>query len=147
MKEKKGGDLQVINNTNGLKQELIESMDSYFELDGLEFSSSKGEMYYVAEKINIMELRHISKLITLFGHYPVKHYLEKQRLLGNKFSYEEIEPFIHYLDSYLIENSGGDRKALNQLSNYLIGTSIDYPTQRLIRLSILDKYFAPYLKG
>ena len=92
-----------------------------------------------------MGSENISILINMFGDTLVKYYLEKQRLLGNKFTYKEIEPFVHYIDSYLIEHSGGNKKELNRLAKNLVGKDYDYPTQRLMRVSILDEYFSPYL--
>lgn len=125
----------------------VERMNSYFGLEVLKSNNPKDEVLFIADKLKLLDSEGISNLIDMFGETLTRHYLEKQRLLGNTFTHGEIEPFINYLDSYLIEQSGGNKKELNHLSSYLTGERFDYPTQRLIRLSILDRYFSPYMQG
>ena len=137
----------VINNKQRTNIDFVMTMNSYLNLDSEHFTDIRQELELVSSKLRGMNQENISILINMFGSKFTEYYLEKQRLLGNKFEYETIEPFIDYLDSYLIEYSGGNTRELNKLGKELIGEDLKLPTQRLMRLSILDKYFHPYIVG
>lgn len=120
-------------------------MDRYFNLDIMNFERPKAELVYLSGQLLAVTKEEHSEIIALFGLEPLKVYLEKHQELGNKFSFSTIEPFMIYLDRYLIEHSGGNLEELNKLSKSIVGKELKYPTSRLMRMGILKNYFSPYL--
>lgn len=128
-----------------MKKNQIEEMNRYFNNDVMRYERPKSEVEYISNQLRAMSIDEISEAINRFGLDPLQIYLSKHKKLKNTFSYLTLEPFIKYLDSYLIEHSGGKVEELQKLSQLIIGEANDYPTARLMRLSIINIYFKPYL--
>lgn len=122
-----------------------DDMDRYFNLDVMKFERPRAEMEYLSGQLRSMNKEDLSEVIDNYALDPLQVYVSKHKRLENKFSFSTIEPFMNYLDRYLIERSGGNIEELKKLSILILGEELDYPTARLMRMGILNNYFDDYL--
>lgn len=76
-----------------------------------------------------------------FGLYPVEKYLDTRIIESDEGNWN-IRGFIRYMDIYLIENSGGNRKNLVQLGENLTKKKPSAFSPRLLRMEIISAYLS-----
>lgn len=119
----------------------IEQMDKYFNWDDKKDQA--------VSNIN-MTLLQMPKHLLLdtcrrFGLNPVYRYLNIDRLKTEKTDWD-IKGFIRYMDTYLIELSGGQRQKLITMGEAVIGQKPASFSPRLIRLEIISSLLTKILK-
>ena len=93
---------------------------------------------HVNHVLEQMSDEQITETIKLFGFVPVRTYFV------NQIQPQKLEGFIQYVDTYLLEKSGGNRAILQQLAYDILRLEIQISTSRAMRLQILHQLFAPY---
>lgn len=116
-------------------------MDSYFHLSPDEIADKTKTSLDINKRLQNMSNKELSDVIQKFELQPIKRYLDKQANQLTAYNINNLKGFISYVDTYLIEKSGGDRNKLVILSKDIAGLNLKVSTSRLMRLQIINALF------
>lgn len=120
-------------------QHTIYQLDTVFGLDTLSTLSHVDRAKHVSNQLRDMSVNKISQLIGEHGLEPFQRYLKN--IQRGDLSEQELIPYFGYVDSYMIEMSGGNRNELQQLGQQIVNQTIPISTPRLMRSAILIHLF------
>lgn len=112
-----------------------EKMYDFFEIKDQKYKNS----LLVNAQLLAMTKKEIMGALHRFGLNPIREYLDERTIntSGNNWN---IRGYIRYMDTYLIETSGGKRSKLIRLGKQLTGQESHAYSMRLIRIEIITAF-------
>lgn len=118
------------------------SMDQFFQVEHWEkgIRENYQRSLFVNRKLSEMTPEQLSVTCQSYGLKPIRVYLDTRSFLTEADG-EEIKGFAKYFDTYLLQESGGERTKLIRLGEKLTGKHPTARSGRLLRLEITCQYF------
>lgn len=118
------------------------SMDQFFQVGDWEkgIRENYQRSLFVNRRLSDMTSEQLSVACQSYGLEPIQVYLDTRTFLTETNGIE-IKGFARYFDTYLLQESGGERTKLIQLGQKLTGQRPTARSGRLLRLEITCLYF------
>ena len=118
------------------------SMDQFFQVGDWEKGiwENYQRSLFVNRRLSDMTSEQLSVACQSYGLEPIQVYLDTRTFLTETNGIE-IKGFARYFDTYLLQESGGERTKLIQLGQKLTGQRPTARSGRLLRLEITCLYF------
>lgn len=118
------------------------SMDRFFQVENWEkgIRENYQRSLFVNRRLSDMTSEQLSVACQSYGLEPIQVYLDTRTFLTETNGIE-IKGFARYFDTYLLQESGGERTKLIQLGQKLTGQRPTARSGRLLRLEITCLYF------
>lgn len=120
-----------------LENEVKQQMDRFYNIDENVDQIST----FVGNQMKNMPKGKLSESVQKFGLCPIEEYLDKETLRNNTKAID-MGGYIRYLDTYLLEMSGGKRTELLKVGKKLVDHSFLIFSTRLLRTAIISEYFS-----
>lgn len=118
-----------------------EQMQKVFDIRDEKYQTS----LFVNMRLADMPKNELLSISREYGISPVEEYLDI-RTIKQEEGNRNVRGFIRYIDTYLIERSGGKRTELLKIGEQLIGKKPESFSMRLIRLEIISEILSSYVK-
>ena len=118
------------------------SMDRFFQVENWKkgIRENYQRSLFVNRRLSDMTSEQLSVTCQSYGLEPIQVYLDTRTFLTETNGIE-IKGFARYFDTYLLQESGGERTKLIQLGQKLTGQRPTARSGRLLRLEITCLYF------
>lgn len=121
-----------------------DKMDAFFYAEEKQVDEQYMQSLYMNQRLLDMTTDELVVACRNFGLEPVRAYLDK-RTIPSPTEDNSIRGFVRYMDTYLMEQSGGKRTELVRLGKELTGQEPTARPNRLLRLEIIYQYLTHIL--
>lgn len=121
-----------------------DKMDAFFYAEEKQVDEQYMQSLYMNQRLLDMTTDELVVACRKFGLDPVWAYLDK-RTIPSPTEDNSIKGFVRYMDTYLMEQSGGKRTELVRLGKELTGQEPTARPNRLLRLEIIYQYLTHIL--